>query len=142
MSRAQIEAAIPHRKPMLLIEEIISQEEEKIVCRADFHGDEFFFQGHYPNFPLVPGVILCEAAMQTGAVLLSKFVTEAGGVPVATRMGEVKFKRMVRPGESVLIEVKLNERLANAFFMSARVTCAGKLAASLEFACSLSEVKS
>lgn len=142
MSRAQIEAAIPHRKPMLLIEEIISQKEEKIVCRADFHGDEFFFQGHYPDFPLVPGVILCEAAMQTGAVLLSKFVTEAGGVPVATRMGEVKFKRMVRPGESVLIEVKLNERLANAFFMSARVTCEGKLAASLEFACSLSEVKS
>lgn len=142
MSLAQIEAAIPHRKPMLLIEEIISQKEEKIVCRADFHGDEFFFQGHYPDFPLVPGVILCEAAMQTGAVLLSKFVTEAGGVPVATRMGEVKFKRMVRPGESVLIEVKLNERLANAFFMSARVTCEGKLAASLEFACSLSEVKS
>ncbi|MFO0886053.1 MAG: beta-hydroxyacyl-ACP dehydratase [Pirellulales bacterium] len=118
-----------------------SRKEEKIVCRADFHGDEFFFQGHYPDFPLVPGVILCEAAMQTGAVLLSKFVTEAGGVPVATRMGEVKFKRMVRPGESVIIEVKLNERLANAFFMSARVTCEGKLAASLEFACSLSEVR-
>ncbi len=141
MSRAEIEALIPHRKPMLLIEEIVSRGEDTITCRADFQGDEFFFQGHYPNFPLVPGVILCEASLQTGAVLLSKFTTEHGGVPVATRLGEVKFKRMVRPGDSVLIEVKLNERLANAFFMSARVTCGGKLAASLDFACSVTEVQ-
>ena len=139
MSLAEIESLIPHRRPMLLLDEIISRAEDTITCRATFHGTEFFFQGHYPDFPLVPGVILCEAAMQTGAVLLSKYATDGAGVPVATRMNDVKFKRMIRPGDSVLIEVTLTERMANAFFLSARVTCAGKLAASLDFACTLSQ---
>ncbi|MCA9203445.1 MAG: beta-hydroxyacyl-ACP dehydratase, partial [Planctomycetales bacterium] len=64
MSRAEIEAAIPHRPPMLLIDEIVERDERHIVCRKTFHADEFFFQGHYPDYPLVPGVILCEASMQ------------------------------------------------------------------------------
>jgi 3-hydroxyacyl-[acyl-carrier-protein] dehydratase len=72
MSREQILAAIPHRPPMLLLDEVVEWEHERIVCQKTFHPEEFFFQGHYPEFPLVPGVILCEAAMQAGAVLLSK----------------------------------------------------------------------
>jgi 3-hydroxyacyl-[acyl-carrier-protein] dehydratase len=133
MSREQILAAIPHRPPMLLLDEVVEWQDERIVCRKVFHAEEWFFQGHYPEYPIVPGVILCEAAMQAGAVLLSKHVT-AGGVPVAGRLNDVKFKRMIRPGDTVQIEAKLDERMADAYFLSAKVTCEGKLAASLNFA--------
>jgi len=133
MSREQILAAIPHRPPMLLLDEVAHWEAERIVCKKTFQADEWFFQGHYPDYPLVPGVILCEAAMQAGAVLLSKLV-QSDGVPVAARLNDVKFKRMIRPGDTVQIEAKLEERMAEAFFLSAKVTCEGKLAVSLSFA--------
>ena len=138
MSLAEIHAAIPHRAPMLLVDEIVERTDDRIVCRKRFCADEYFFQGHYPGFPLVPGVVLCEAAMQAGAVLLSRMIAEdAARVPVATRLNNVKFKKMVRPGDTVVLEVELTERLADAFFMNARVTCDGKMAARFDFACTL-----
>jgi len=137
MSREQILAAIPHRPPMLLLDEVLEwdreTERERIVCKKTFQADEWFFQGHYPEFPLVPGVILCEAAMQAGAVLLSKHVT-GDGVPVAGRLNDVKFKRMIRPGDTVLLDVTLDERMGDAFFLSAKVTHEGKPAVTLTFA--------
>jgi 3-hydroxyacyl-[acyl-carrier-protein] dehydratase len=140
MSREKIEAVIPHRPPMLLVDEIVEQGEDSIICRKTFRADEFFFQGHYPDYPLVPGVILCEASMQAGAILLSSLMAEGDGVPVATRLNDVKFKRMVRPGETIQLQVKLNERLADAFFLQAKVTCDGKLAARLDFACTMAAI--
>lgn len=138
MSLDAIYAAIPHRPPFLLVDEILQQDEARIVCRKRFSGEEFFFAGHYPDFPLVPGVLLCEAAMQAGAILLSRHLPAAGrAVPVATRMGDVRFKRMVRPGETIDLEVDLTERLADAFFLKAKVSCAGKVAVRFEFACTL-----
>jgi 3-hydroxyacyl-[acyl-carrier-protein] dehydratase len=142
LSLAEIHAAIPHRKPFLLIDEIVSRTETRIVCRKRFTGDEDFYAGHYPHFPLTPGVLLCEAAMQAGAVLLSEKVpADKKSVPVATRMNDVRFKRPVRPGETIEIEVELTERLADAFFLNAKVTCDGKVAVRFEFACTLAPVE-
>jgi len=125
---------------MLLIDEIAEQTDDRIVCRKTFREDEFFFQGHYPGQPIVPGVILCEGSMQAGAILLSKLLQEGEGVPVATRMNDVKFKRIVRPGETIEIEVTLRERMANAFFLQAKVTCEGKVAVRFEFACTMAKM--
>ena len=140
MSLEEIQAAIPHRKPMLLVDEIVERDDNRIVCRKTFRDDEFFFQGHYPQQPIVPGVILCESAMQAGAILLARFVQQGEGVPVATRLNDVKFKKIVRPGDSVTIEVGLDERLADAFFLQAKVTCDGKIAVRFSFACTLAKV--
>jgi 3-hydroxyacyl-[acyl-carrier-protein] dehydratase len=138
MTREAILAAIPHRPPFLFLDEIVQQNEARIVCRKQFTGEEHFFAGHYPQFPLVPGVILCEAAMQAGAVLLAKLIdADSRGVPVATRMNEVRFKQMVRPGDTIEIEVDLTERLSNAFFLTAKVSSGGKIAVRFEFACTL-----
>ena len=126
---------------MLLLDEIVSETESTIVCRKTFRAEEFFFQGHYPNFPLVPGVILCEAAMQAGAVLLSKFVDPSTGVPVAGRLNDVKFKKMIRPGDTVTIEVEHIERVADAFFLNAKVMCDGKISVRLEFAVTLATME-
>lgn len=138
MSLAAIKAAIPHREPFLLLDEIVEQSDQRIVCRKRFTGDEFWYAGHYPEFPITPGVLLCEAAMQAGAVLLSKHAgNEPEAVPVATRANNVQFKQMVLPGDTIEIEVELAERVSTAFFMKARVTVGGKVACRFEFACTL-----
>ena len=81
MTREMIEQAIPHRPPMLLIDEVLERSEDRIICGKTFQADEFFFQGHYPGKPITPGVILCESAMQAGAVLLAQHMEMDGGVP-------------------------------------------------------------
>ena len=141
--------AIPHRPPFLYVDTIVERKEDGIVCRKTFEPDEYFFAGHYPGFPLVPGVILCEAAMQAGAVFLSERIqkeeTEQGSetkkFPVATRINDVKFKKMVRPGDTIEITVTLKEKLSNAYFLSANVTVDGKTAARLEFAVTISNLQ-
>jgi 3-hydroxyacyl-[acyl-carrier-protein] dehydratase len=138
MTHDEILAAIPHRDPFLLVDEILEHSDTRIVGSKRFRGDEWFFAGHYPDYPLVPGVLLCEAAMQCGAILLSRQFAAgdaSGKIPVATRMNDVRFKRIVRPGETIIMEVELTERLADAFFLKAKVSVDGKVAVRLEFAC-------
>ena len=136
MNKQRIYDAIPHREPFLLVDEIVQQTEDSIICSKVFSGEEYFFSGHYPGFPLVPGVLLCEAAMQCGAILLSEQFTGAEGkVPVATRLNNVRLKRMVRPGDMLRMEVTLSEQLGDAFFLTAKVTVEGETAVRFEFAC-------
>ena len=138
MTLNQVRSAIPHREPFLLVDEIVEQSENRIVCRKRFAGDEFWYHGHYPKFPLTPGVLLVEAAMQAGAVLLAKVVDKSqDGVPVATRINNVKFKVMVRPGDTIQMEVDLVERIADAYFLNAKVTSGSKTAVTFDFACKM-----
>ena len=138
MSLEAIKAAIPHRDPFLLLDEIIEQTDNHIVCRKTFTGQEFWYPGHYPGFPLTPGVLLCEAAMQAGAVLLAKAVADKPDlVPVVSRMNHVKFKTMVRPGDTVILEVDLTEQLAGAFFLDAIVRVGDRTAVTFDFACKM-----
>ena len=140
MSTISIPDAIPHRAPMLLLDSVHSCSADTIVCRKTFRADEPFLQGHFPNFPLVPGVILCECAMQAGGVLIAQQAAGAAGVPVATRMDQVRFRRMVRPGETIDIEVRLRDQVSQAYYLEAWVRCAGQVAARLQFACTLAQV--
>lgn len=138
MSLEAIKAAIPHREPFLLLDEIVEQTENHIICRKKFTGQEFWYAGHYPDFPLTPGVLLCEAAMQAGAVLLAKVVADnPDSVPVVSRMNRVKFKTMVLPGDTVMLDVVLTEQLAGAFFLTAKVLVGEKTAVTFDFACKL-----
>lgn len=139
MSLETIHAAIPHRAPMLLVDEIVSQEENSIVCRKSFRDDEFFFQGHYPDQPIVPGVILCEATVQSGAILLSSKMKEQTGVPVLTRMSDVKFKNMVKPGDTIEMSVKIDDIVSTAFYLTGIAKVNGKVAARLSFTCTVAE---
>ncbi len=136
---AAVTSAIPHRPPMLLVDTIVEQSENAIHCRKTFRADEFFVQGHFPNYPLVPGVILCECALQSGAILLASKTPSNGAVPVATRLDGVKFKKMVRPNDTIDIHVTLNDVVSTAYFLSGKIIVNGKVAARLDFACTVAD---
>jgi 3-hydroxyacyl-[acyl-carrier-protein] dehydratase len=138
MSLEAIKAAIPHREPFLLIDEIVEQSENRIVCRKRFTGEEFWYPGHYPTFPLTPGVLLLESAMQAGAVLLAKIVADnPDKVPVVSRINNVKFKIMIRPGDTITLDVKLRDHLSGAYYMDAEVLVDGKTSVTFDFACKM-----
>ena len=142
-SRAAILAAIPHRPPFLFIDQINELTDEGIVCAYRFKPNEFFFEGHYPNYPIVPGVILCEAAMQAGAIYTSQALLheeqDVNKIPVVGRMNDIKFKRLVRPGDRIEIRASFKERLGAAYVLDAKVMCDGKLAVSFNYAVTVVE---
>lgn len=134
MSLEAIFAAIPHREPFLFIENILECTDNKIVCERTFADDEDFFRGHYPASPVVPGVILCEAGMQAGAILLSHRLHKSlenappeeieklrKKIPVVVRMNDIRFRQIVRPGDSVRIEAELEDIVSRAYKMKAVV---------------------
>jgi 3-hydroxyacyl-[acyl-carrier-protein] dehydratase len=137
LSKIEIQQLIPHRDPFLWIDEVVEITPNRIVARKFVDPGLDVFRGHYPGKPVLPGVLMCEASMQAGAVLIAKQTepVPAGQVPVATRINNVKFKQMVRPGDTLEIEVDLTDRLANTYYLAAKVKVAGKTAASLDFAC-------
>ena len=125
---------IPNRDPWLWIDEVLELTDTTIHARKHLSESLPVFQGHYPGFPLLPGVILCEACLEASAILIADLgVSTEGRVPVATRMNNVKFRRMVRPGETIGVQVSLRDRLQDVFYLSGRVEVAGDVAATLDF---------
>jgi 3-hydroxyacyl-[acyl-carrier-protein] dehydratase len=128
-----VHAAIPHRAPFLFVDRIVERGEARIVTEWRVAEDAPFLRGHYPGAPVVPGVLLCESAIQTGAILCGSEGAPPGTVPVLTKIGDARFKRMVRPGELVRNEVTLEERVGAARYLTARITCDGQSVARIEF---------
>ncbi len=137
-----LEQAIPHRSPFLLIDRVASITDEKITAEASPRSnDEFFshvFSGHYPGNPITPGVLLCEMVFQAGAALLSHRMKEnITGTPVVVKITNARFKRMVRPDEKLEVAAEFVEQLSNAFYMKGSVRCEGEIAVRVEFTCAL-----
>jgi len=136
----EVKAAIPHREPFLFVDEIVECENNRILCKKTFHGDEFFFAGHYPGFPMVPGVLQCEAVMQAGAILLTRVFKDEqlnGRLPVVAKMGEVRFKQMVRPGDTLFLEVTYKGKMAGIYLLHAKVSVGGKTSVQFDIYCAL-----
>jgi 3-hydroxyacyl-[acyl-carrier-protein] dehydratase len=139
VDRGEIERLIPHRAPFLWIDEVVDLTDRTIHARKFVDPGLDLFAGHYPQFPLLPGVLQCEAAMQAGAVLIAR-TAQLGSdrVPVVTRMNQVKFRRLVRPGDTLDIRVELTEQVSAAYYLRGSLSVASETTCSLEFACMLS----
>ena len=107
LNREQIEKIIPHRAPMLLIDEITELQEDGAVGLTHIKGDELFLQGHFPGNPVVPGVFLLEMLAQTGAVALMSRPPYEGKTGYYAGIDKAKFRRKVVPGDTVRLEVKM-----------------------------------
>jgi 3-hydroxyacyl-[acyl-carrier-protein] dehydratase len=133
---------IPHRPPFLWLDRVLDISSDSIHAEKVIPHDLTLFQGHYPEYPLMPGVLLCEAVFQAGALLIGEImrgaVGEDGsgvGVPVLTRILGAKFKREVRPGDLLEVSATLVERMGPAWLMKGAVRVGGKVAVQVEFAC-------
>ncbi|HZK01517.1 MAG TPA: 3-hydroxyacyl-ACP dehydratase FabZ [Anaerovoracaceae bacterium] len=110
MNIDDLKKILPHRKPMLLLDEAEINEDGKAIGLYTVKGDEYFLQGHFPGNPVVPGVILCEMMAQTCGVLLSN--ETSGKTPYYTGLDRVKFRGMVKPGDTIefrceILKIKL-----------------------------------
>ena len=131
MDREQIKTILPHREPMLLVDEV-TLEGDAAVGLYHVRGDEYFLQGHFPGNPVVPGVILCEILAQSACVLLLGSLKE-GQLPMYTGLNHVKFRSPVRPGDTVQTRCRVTRVKHPFYFAEGTVTVDGRLCVSAEF---------
>jgi 3-hydroxyacyl-[acyl-carrier-protein] dehydratase len=108
--RAEIEAILPHRDPFLLIDEVLELEPgERVVARKRVADDEWYLRGHFPGRPVMPGVLIVEAMAQTGAVAVLAQEENRGRIALFAGIDDVRFKRIVEPGDELELECSLEQ---------------------------------
>src|SRR4051794_8169513 len=108
--KTEIEAIIPHRDPFLFLDEVLELEPgRRVVARKDVRGDEWFFPGHFPGRPIMPGVIMVEALAQAGAVAVLTEEGNAGKLVLFAGIDDLRFKRVVEPGDELVLTCEVDD---------------------------------
>lgn len=134
-----VQELIPHRPPFLFVDEIVAESPEGLTAKRTFRADEDFYRGHYPGAPITPGVLLCEAVFQAGALFMARAAAAQGakpgsGVPLLAKISDVRFRAPVFPGETILIDVKRKEVLGGFTMMSGSIKSGDKRVLTVDFA--------
>ena len=132
MNRTEIMNILPHRDDMLLVDDAQRLEDGSVVGHYTIRGDEFFLRGHFPQNPIVPGVILCEILAQSACVLM-RDVMDEGKIPMYTGLDKVRFRSPVRPGDTVETRCRIRRAKPPFYFASGEVTVDGRLCVTAEF---------
>lgn len=131
MNKQELEAIIPHRNSMLLIDEATKTSETTSEGKKYITGKEWFLDGHFPGNPVVPGVILCEMMAQASAVIIAE--VSAASIPYFTGIDKAKFKNKVLPGDTFEIKCELTRNRGIFYFITGKGYVNGKLSAQAEF---------
>lgn len=127
--RETIEQIIPHRDPFLFLDEVLELEPGvRVLARKLVRGDEWFFPGHFPGRPIMPGVIMVEALAQAGAVAALAAEGNAGKLVLFAGIDDLRFKRLVSPGDELLLECTIEAVRGPVGKGRGRATVNGELA--------------
>ena len=125
---------IQNRPPYLWVDEVVSVDEHSIHTRKFVDPNLDLFSGHYPEFPVFPAALQCECAFQASAILIASLGVSTGDkVPVVARANELKFRRIVRPGDMLDVHVQLENPLKEVFFLKGRILRDGETVTTLKF---------
>lgn len=135
----EIAAVLPHRYPFLLIDRVVALDPHKSVTAIkNVTTNEPFFQGHFPNHPVVPGVLIVESMAQAAGVLIKLSEPHDPNQPVVfylVKVDKARFNRIVVPGDQMRLEIEHKRRLRNMSQFFGRALVDGKVAAEAEFLC-------
>jgi beta-hydroxyacyl-ACP dehydratase FabZ len=132
----EIMKLLPHRYPMLLVDRIIECDDEKhIVGIKNVTVNEPFFQGHFPGQPVMPGVLQLEAMAQTAGILLNRISGNPDGVPFFMGIDGARFRRIVKPGDQLRIEIEITKIRTKLARFKAKAFVEGKVASEAEMMC-------
>jgi len=135
-----IREILPHRYPMLLVDCIVEMEEERIVGIKNVTINEPFFVGHFPDFPVMPGVLIVEAMAQVAGVLvLSHIPDRKNKLVLLASVDEAKFRKPVVPGDQLRIEMMVTKRKASVAKMHGKATVDGVVVAEAILMCKLAD---
>ena len=142
----EIHRRIPHRPPFLFVDRILEINSDNATCELKVREDFDVFRGHYPNNPIFPGVLSCEAVFQTGAIFLSEKLGEDAlssnsVTPVLSRIRDARFKRMIKPGDLIEIKVFLIEQIGKFYNLRGEVRAGEKIMTTVSFALALVQEK-
>lgn len=130
LNKEQIESIIPQRDPFLMIDEVEEyQPGEYCIGYKNVTCDEYFFKGHFPGNPIMPGVLITESLAQTGAVAILSLEENKGKNALFAGIDKMKFKKMVVPGDKLKLEVRIIKRKGPIGVGEAIATVDGKIAA-------------
>ncbi|HEX4137047.1 MAG TPA: 3-hydroxyacyl-ACP dehydratase FabZ [Bryobacteraceae bacterium] len=136
----EIRRILPHRYPFLLVDRIVELEAERIVGIKNVTANEPFFNGHFPEFPVMPGVLIVEAMAQTAGVLVLKSIPDRDSkLVLLVSIDAARFRRPVVPGDQLRLEMVVIRRKGTVAKMAGKATVDGRLVAEAEVMCKLQD---
>lgn len=134
MNQEEIKAIIPHRDPFLLVDEIVEMTDDFVVGLKWVRPDEYYFKGHFPDEPVMPGVLIVESIAQTGAVCVLSRPEFRGRTAYFARINQVRFRKKVIPGDVLRLEMQftgirgtIGSGLGKAFLKNGDLACSAEL---------------